>query len=227
MTTVVLAGNGFGGTVQGNFGNYTVAADGTFTVDARDVPPLLTQGFSYVKQTGASYTTPIAPAAAAIAAIVSSGAISNGSVAVTHQPDVPRPVNVEVGTGTGAITAGTVAVTYVGNDGTTGTDTLSAVVGASAATTQGLSRGVVTISSIVVAGLVGGTTPWIRLSTTAAISLPVGQNAVDFAVTREYDAGATIAIGALAAALGSITPTTAPNATVTYGFIYDYTSPVS
>ena len=80
MSTVQLAGNGFGGLVQGNFGNYQAAADGTFTVDNRDAPALLTQGLSYVKQTSRSYTAPLAPAAATIGAVVASGALSNGSV---------------------------------------------------------------------------------------------------------------------------------------------------
>jgi hypothetical protein len=225
MTTVQLAGNGFGGVIQGNYGNYQAAADGTFTVDGRDAPPLIALGMAYVLHNNVSYTLPLAPAAASVGAIVASGALSNGTVAVTAQPDTMRPVNVEVGTGTGAITAGSVAVTYVGNDGQSGTDTLSLACGASTSVTQGLSRGVVTISSIAVSGVVGGTSPWLRFSRTAAVSLPVGPGAVDFVVNREYDAGATIAVGALATALGSITPTTAPNGTVTYSFNYGYTAP--
>ena len=227
MSTVQLAGNGFGGVVQGLFGNYQAASDGSFTVDARDAPSLLTRGMSYVKQTSRAYTLPLAPAAAAVAGVVSSGALSNGTVAVTTQPLVMRPVNVEVGTGTTAITAGTVAVTYVGNDGVSGTDTLSLACALSSAVTQGLSRGVMHISDITVAGLVGGTSPWIRLSTTTALSVPVDPNAVDFAVNREYDAGATVAVGTLASALGSIVPTTTMNGTVTYSFNYSYLSPVT
>lgn len=228
MTTVVLAGNGFGGLVQGAFGNYQAASDGSFTVDTRDAPPLLARGLTYVKQTSRSYAAPLAPAAASVGGVVSSGALSNGSVAVTTQPTVMRPVNVEVGTGTTAITAGTVAVTYIGNDGISGTDTLNLACALSSSVTQSLSRGVISISAITVAGLVGGTSPWIRLSTTAAISMPVDPNAVDFSVTREFDAGATIAVGTLVTGvLGSITPTTAPNATVTYSFNYSYLSPVT
>lgn len=218
---------GFGGVIQGNWGTYQQGTDGSYTVDTRDIPPLLANGFAYVKQASRSYTLPLAPGAAAIANIVASGALSNGTVAVTAQPDTMRPVNVEVGTGTTAITAGTVAVTYVGNDGATGTDTLSLVCALSTAVTQALSRGVVTISSITVAGVVGGTSPWLRFSTTAAVSVPVDPGTIDFSVTREYDSGATAAIGTLATALGSIAPTNAPNATRTYSFVYDYVSPNS
>lgn len=227
MSLVQLAANGFGGVIMGNFGTYTASSDGTFTVDTRDVPPLLAQGLSYVATQTDSYATPIPPAAASVGAIVASGALSNGTVAVTAQPDVMRPVNVEVGTGTTAITAGSIAITYRGNDGIVATETLSLVCPLSTSITQTLSRGVLSISSIVTSGVVGGTSPWLRLSRIAAVSMPVGPGAVDFAVTREYDAAATIAIGTLSVALGSIAPTTAPNGTVTYSFMYVYTSAIS
>lgn len=219
---------GAGGLIQGAYGNYQPSAsDGSYTVDSRDVPPLLAAGFSYVRTQQQAYTLPLAPAAASVGGIVSSVALSNGTLAITHQPDVMRPVNVEVGTGTTAITAGNVAVTYVANDGTTQTDNISTVIALSTAETVGLSKCVDTITSITVSGVVGGTSPWIRLSTTAALGLPLAPGAIDLAVTREYDAGATIAIGTLGTALGSITPTTAPNATVTYSFFYTYTSAIS
>lgn len=227
MTSVVLAGNGFGGVVQGNFGNYQAASDGSFTVDTRDAPPLLARGMAYVKQTSNSYTLPLAPAAASVGAIVASGALSNGTVAITANPDTMRPVDVEVGTGTLPITAGSVAVTYVGNDGASNTDTLSLACALSSAVTQTLSRGVVSISSIVVSGVAGGVSPWLRLSTKAQVSVPVASGAADFAVNREYDTGATVAVGALSTALGSIAPTNAPNGTRTYSFAYSYVSPVS
>lgn len=219
--------SGLGGVIFGAFGTYQPASDGSYSVDSRDAIVLLSTGYSYVKQLSNAYTLPLAPLAAGVGHVVASGALSNGTVAVSNQPDVMRPVNVEVGTGTLAITAGNVAVTYTGNDGTVGTDNFSTVCALSTAVTQGLSRGVDAISSIVVSGLVGGVSPWIRLSTTAGVSVPVGAGAIDVTFTREYDAGATIAIGTPVAALGSINPTTAPNGTVTYSFAYTFTSPVS
>lgn len=227
MATVQLAGNGFGGIVNGNFGVYQAASDGTFTVDTRDAATLLTQGMTYVAQVTGSYTTPLAPAAAVVGGVVASGALSNGTVAVGTQPTVPRPVNVEIGTGTAPLTAGSITVAYIGNDGISGTDVFSAICSASTAVTQGLTRGVDTITSITVAGLAGGTSPWLRLSTTAAISLPVAPGTVDFAVRREWDGGATAAIGTLATALGSILPTGAPNGTLTYSFVYSYVTATS
>lgn len=225
MATVQLAGNGFGGIIQGNFGLYQAAADGTFTVDTRDAPSMLALGLTYTRIVSDSYTLPLAPAAAVVGAIVASGALSNGTVSLTANPDVMRPVALVVGTGTTAITAGTIAITYRGNDGQVGTEVLPLACALSSTTTQELSRGVVSISSITVAGLVGGTAPFKHLDTIAAVSVPVDPGAVDVSFTREYDAGATIAIGAAATALGSIVPTTAPNATVTYSFAYTYTAP--
>ena len=228
MPTMQIASPaGFGGLIQGAYGNYQQSTDGSYTVDARDVPPLLTKGFTYVRQTSQAYTLPAAPAAATIGAIVASGALSNGTVAITANPDVPRPVNVEWDAGTIALSAGSIAVTYIGNDGVSGTDTISLIAALSTATTVGLSRGVVTISSIVVSGLVGGHSPWLRLSTTAGVSVPVAAGAIDVNFQREYDDGATIAIGTVASALASIAPTTAPNGTHTFSFVYDYVSPTS
>lgn len=219
---------GIGGVIQGLFGTYPPASDGSYTVDVRDAPGLLAMGMNYVRQTANSYAVPIAPAAATVGAIVSSGALSNGSVSVTAQPGVPRQVAVEVSAGTVAITAGTIAVTYIGNDGISGTDTLSLVLAAGASFTTPLSRGVVTISSITVAGLVGGASPFRRLNTTAVLSVPVAPNAIDFSVIREYDDSATIAVGTVSTTtLGSIAPTTAPNGTHTYSFAYSYVAPTS
>lgn len=225
MSTVLLAGGGFGGLIQGAYGNYTQASDGTFTVDTRDAPALLTLGMIYVQKTTTQYTTPIAPAAAAIGGVVSSGALSNGTVAVTTQPTIMRPVNVEIGAGTSAITAGSVAVTYIGNDGLSTTDTFSTVLAANGGSTLSTSKGVISISNITVSGLVGGASPFIRLSTTAAISVPLDPSSVDFAILREYDAGATAAVGSLATALGSVFTTTAPNGSAVYSFNYYYVSP--
>jgi hypothetical protein len=228
MTTVKLAGNGFGGVIQGAYGTYNIALDGSFTVDTRDAPPLLQQGMAYVTVSTEQYTTPLPPPAAAVGAIVASVGLSNGTLTIASSPSIPRPVAVVVGTGTTAITAGNVTVTYVGNDGQTDVDVFSLACAASSTTTQLLSRGVDTITSAVVTGLTGGTSPFIHLDTTAALSLPVAPGAIDFAVQREYDGGATVAVGTvLSTPIGSITTTTAPNGTLNYSFVYVFTAPAS
>lgn len=225
MATVKLSANGFGGVIQGEYGTYVPAADGTVIVDTRDLQSMLRMGMANVNLTTAQYTTPAPPLAATLGAIVASGALSNGTVAVTANPTLMRPVNVVVGTGTTAITAGSIAVSYYGNDGVLATDTLALNCALSSSVTQGLSRGVDTISSIVVSGLVGGTAPYLRLDTTTAISIPVSPGAGDVTIQREYDGGATVAVGAAAVALASFTPTTAPNGTLNYSVMYNYIAP--
>jgi hypothetical protein len=227
MATVKLSVNGFGGVIQGQFGTYVPAADGTVIVDTRDLAAMLQLGMNNVNNTVAQYTTPLPPAAATVSVIVASGALSDGTVAVAAQPDVLRPVNVVVGTGTTAITAGTITVTYVGNDGQSGVEIIPATCALSSAVTHTLSRGVDTITSVAVAGLVGGTAPWRHFDTTTALSLPVPSGVADVVFQREYDGGATIAVGAVAVTLASITPTTAPNGTLNYSFTYYYLAPNS
>jgi len=228
MPTVQLAGSAVGGLIQGAFGNYQPAADGTYTVDTRDAPPLLAAGMQYIKNVSDYYTLRKAPLAATTGQIVASGALSNGSVAVSNQPDVPRPVKLAIGTGTGAITGGNIAIAYYGNDGVLATENYSAVVGASAASTVYLTRGVAQISTIAVSGLVGGTAPFIRLDTTADLSVPVHPNTVDVVVFKEDVDLTSETVGpAVAGVLASLTPTTAPNATHTYGFGYSFVAPTA
>jgi hypothetical protein len=220
MGTVVMAGNNVGGLVNGAYGTYTQAADGTFTVDTRDGPTFLTLGMTYINRRTAFYTTPKAPAAATVSQIVASAVLSNGALAIANQPDVPRPAQVVLGAGTLALTAGSVVIGYTANDGTLTTDTLSAVVSANATTTQLTSKGVVKIATAFVTNSAGGASPFIHVDTIGAISVPVDQNTVDFSVYAEYLNGTIETTGALISSLGSITPTTAPNGTNSYSFQY-------
>lgn len=227
MSTVVLAGGPVGGLVQGNFGSYPAASDGTYTVDARDAPALLALGMNYVKATVRSYTIPAAPLVATSGKIVASAALSNGGLTIANQPDVARPANVVIGTGTAAITAGSLAMTYTGNDGVVTTDTVSLVLAASSGNTISTSKGMQKIATMIVSGLAGGTSPFIHIDTTAAVSVPVDVGAVDFGVYGEIVDGAVETVGTLATALGSIAPTTAPNGTHLYSFNYNFVAPVS
>lgn len=224
----VVAPSGIGGVIMGQFGTYPMATDGSYTIDSRDAPSLLADGFSYVKMGNTTYTTPKAPAAAAAAAIIASAAISNGAVAIAASPDVMRPVEVIWHAGAAAITAGTLTVNYTGNDGVATSDVISLVSALNTTNTAFLSKGAIAVASASVAGLVGGGTTFLYASTDANLSLPVAGGAIDISVSREYDAGATVAVGALLTnVLASITPTNAPNATRTYSFFYSFTSPVS
>lgn len=227
MSTVRLATNSVGGTIQGQYGTYQPASDGTITVDTRDAATLLAAGMSYVANRGDSYTTPFGPAAATAGQIVASAALSNGAVAIANQPDIMRPVNFIFGPGTTALTAGTVSVTYIGNDQQTHTDVLSVVAPASTNITTPLSRGAVSISTIVAGGITGGTSPFVRADTTAAIAVPCDPGAQDFLLNNEIadSTRATLAATFAAASIGCVTVHTAPNGTHTYSLAYAYTSP--
>ena len=227
MPMVYLAGNGFGGEVQGNFGTYVADSYGNFTVDTRDTPSMLALGMTYVTRESHSMTFPKAPAAASAAGIVASVGLSDGALTIAAQPDVLRQVEFVIGAGTSAISAGNLAVTYVGNDGITATENISLVLPANGGATVSLSRGVDTIASATVTGLVGGALPFIYAGTTNTLALNVTPDFSSFAVVREYDAGATVAVGTVNAAIGGIDPTTAPNGTVTYSFVYSFVAPTS
>lgn len=228
MATVQLAGNNVGGVVQGVNGVYQMAADGTFTVDTKDAPACLALGMTYIKTRSTSYYTGGSVLAASAAASIASTTLSNGALTILAQPDVSRQIAVIMGTSTTAITAGSVAITYLANDGSTQTDNLTAVLAASAVSTQFLSKGVSHINTAVVSGLVGGLTPYIFAGLTATIALPVDLGTVDLVVTKENVTGADETVGTLSTvSLGCIAPTSAPNATRTYSFLYAYTAPTA
>ena len=228
MPQVQLAPNSnLGGLIQGAFGNYQPSADGSYTVDTRDAPPLIAAGMTYVSKITTSFVTPSAPLAATAAHIVASGGLSNGTPSIAAQPDVPRPFSVVIGTGSPGITAGTVSVVYQGNDGVATTDVFPCICAASSSTTQTSSKGANSITSVTVAGLVGGSTPYRYISTTATLAVPVAPGAIDFAVQQEWDSGTPEAPGSLGTSLGSTTPTAAPNGTLTYSFQYSYVNPTA
>ena len=227
MTTVRLASNGVGGTIQGSFGTYVVGSDGTVTVDSRDAPPLIAAGMGYLANRGDSYTTPIAPAAAASGQIVASGGLTNGSVSIANQPDIMRQVSFVIGAGTVAVTAGTVTVVYVGSDQQSHTDVLSAACAASGTTTQPLSRGVVSVTSVTIAGVTGGASPFIHGDTTALIAVPSDPGAQDFVLNNEIDDTGRQTAGTFStSSLGCTTLHAAPNGTHTYSLAFSYVSPV-
>lgn len=229
MSSIQLAGGPVGGLVQGNFGNYTQASDGTFTVDTRDAPSMLALGMNYISKPVRTYVLPAAPLVATSGQIVASAALSNGGLTIANQPDVIRPLNVVIGTGTAPITAGTLSMTYAANDGTLAqVDVFSLALLASAGNTIVTTKGVQKLATAIVGGLAGGTSPFIHIDTTAAVSVPVDVGAVDFSVFSEYLSGVLEAPGTIVtASLGGITPTTAPNGTRTYSFGYSYFAPIA
>jgi hypothetical protein len=227
MTTVRLALTG--GVVQGNHGTYQAGSDGTAAVDTRDAIGLIAGGSaSYLDTSSGFYTSPIAPAAATVGRIIASGALSNGTITISNQPDVMRQVNMVWGTGTVAISAGSIAISYVANDGQTYTESVALALAASATGTHPLSRGVVHISAPIVTGLTGGVTPFRRFDTTAFLAVPVDPAAQDYATAAESVDGAfeTGGWSDSVTSIGCVSPNTAPNATHLFSLFYNFVAPV-
>lgn len=225
-TTVKMsAGPNMGSTINGNWGNYAVASDGTFFADTRDVPALLTAGCIYVNAR-TQYFIGAPPIVGATGKFVASASLANGALAIANQPDVMRAAQVVWGAGTVAISAGQVSVSYLANDGSTTIDTVSLALAASATATAFLTKGVVTLSTPTVSGLVGGASPFIEINSTNAISVPADYNTKDVTFLKEWDDGVVAALGTVSTVtLATITPTTTPNGTHTFAFLYTANTP--
>jgi hypothetical protein len=213
------------GTVYADWGTYAVPTNGLITVDSRDVITLLRTGATYINAMTRSATISPAPRAGSAGRIVASVALSNGTLSIANQPDVSRQVATRVDPGTTAITAGTLTNIYVANDGTTTTDAVSLAAAASTPVTVSSSKGVVKMTSAIVTGLVGGASPLIQVNDTNSLSVMVDPGFTNFSVLKESVDGADETIGTVATAAASITPTTAPNATHTYGFVFGLAAP--
>jgi len=230
MTVTVIGAVGVtpAGAFQGPFSG-TVAAnsDGTFTIDPRDQAYALGAGYIPARRETVHYVPKTAPTILTVGQIVTSVALSNTSLTVANQPDVLRQCQVRVDPGTSAITAGVCTVTYGANDGTAAqVDALSLITAASTLLTVPFTKGVMTVASAVVTGLVGGTSPKVQIDTTAALAVPIPPNCADVTIIKEITDSTdnSANLGTLTTA-GIWTPHTAPNSTHTYGVAYATVSP--
>jgi len=231
-----------GGAIQTQFsGTVYVGTDGTVTVNAQDVPTMVALGYQFAVAGHNFWSTPGAPVAASATVTVSSAALSNGTLTIAAQPDVPRQLAAVVFPGTLNITAGTLTYTYQANDGTVQVDVLSLVMGSQAAGTAGgtlnTTKGVERLISAVVAGLSGGASPGIQVGTNNYLGVPVPPRFVDFALVSEKKTTPTT--GSLGLTVGSddtvstnlistgalVSPTTAPDGTHWISFGYTFNSP--
>lgn len=221
-----IGSSNLGSVIQGNGGTYAVASDGTFIANASDVPDLLKIGCVYVQAVTKSYGQTPAVATATVGKFVASTTLANGSFTVAAQPDVPRQGQFVIGAGTVAISAGTISLTYIANDGSTQTDVLSLVTPVSGTATLFTSKGMIHINTPTAAGLVGGATPYIYMSSTSVLSVPVDFNTKDVTFIKETIDTGDEAIGTVNAnTLASIQPTVVPNGTHTYSWLYTQNTP--
>jgi hypothetical protein len=200
------------------------AADQTGVVSnvaAADVLDHLNAGcrFAY---TGAQYLSLGTPAVAAASSIVTNGTLSNGSLTIAGQPDVPRKLQAVVAPGAAAISAGSLTLTYTDASGQAQADSFALTTPASTNLTFSTSHGVARIASAVVSGIAGGSSPTIAVGTTNALGLPAVQGAFSFAVFKEVKDGADETVGTVDATGGTVTPTTAPNGTHSFSFGYTF-----
>ena len=190
-----------------------------------DVVGLLAAGCTFGSKRVETYS-PGAVKAASAAGIVSSVALSSGSLTIAAQPDVPRPLNVVVFPGTTAITAGQVLLTYADDQGGTTLDTLSVTTGASTNLTVSTSKGVASLTSAVVSGVTGGVSPGIEIGTTATFSLLADVGASGITVFKSTIDNAHDSTGTQSTTYPRFfTPGTAPNGTHTYTVGYSFFSP--
>jgi hypothetical protein len=187
-TVKLFAPVGVGGLIQAPNGTYVVASDGTVVVNAADVQYLMSLGFEFAVTDHRIYNTPGAPAAQSAIVTVSSTSLTVGTLTIAAQPDVARQLQAIIYPGTSAITAGVLAFTYVANDGTTQVDSFaltgmaSQAAGAAGATLS-TTKGVEQLTSAVITGLTGGTTPGVAVGTNNYLAVPVPPRFVDVAFT--------------------------------------------
>ena len=237
QTVRMFAPSGVGGLIQAPNGTYIVGSDGTTTVNAADVQALQALGFQFAVSQHESYFT-AAAAAASATAVVSSVALSNGTLTIAAQPDVPRQLQAVVFPGTLPITAGVLTMTYTAIDGTTQVDALSMVMGSQAAGTAGgtlqTTKGVEHLTSAVITALAGGAAQnGIEIGTNTYLGLPMPPRYVDMAVTKETKVTMTggfpipsdEAVGTVVASSGLISPTVSPDAQHSFIFDYNFVSP--
>lgn len=225
-TVQVYVGN-IGGTIlQQALPGVLTPADGIITVDSALVPQLLAAGGQLIYKRSSRQLFGTAPRLGTVGRIVASAALSNGTLTIANQPDVPRVLAMRVDPGTSAITAGVLTAIYVANDGTTQTDALSLVTAASTVFTTNLSKGSVQLNSVIVTALAGGASPLREVTDTNALAIQVDPGFVDFSVVAEQDdTTVSTAIGTVSSSAAAITPTGAPNGTHTYTFTSMWNAP--
>ncbi len=227
MSTVKMNALSIGGLIQTQFsGNVQVPADGIITVDTRDAATLLAAGAGYITaKTKQQYIS--APLAGTVGRIVASTAFANGTLTIANQPDSPRLCSIRVDPGTTAITGGVVTVNYVGCDGQTTIDTVSAVTAASTVVSTNTSKGVAKVNSVVVTGVAGGTSPQIQVDTLNSLAVAADAGYVDFSVVDLKVDNVDSGVASTQSSAACFTPSTAPNGTHNYQVVAVFNSPVT
>lgn len=224
---VSLDATQIGGTILpgGAEARKVVGTTGVISVKGIDAPSFVQAGAKFIQAKQVQGASIIAPRAASAGRLVASVALANGTLSIANQPDVPRQGILVIDPGTSAISAGNVAITYVANDGTTVVDNKTTVTPASTIASQTTSKGIVSLTSVIVTALAGGASPKVQLNDSNSLSMTVPPYFSSFSLTRTYADGVVNGTTAVASSAASYTPSTTPNATVTYQAIARVNAP--
>jgi hypothetical protein len=202
-----------------------VGSTGVISVKGIDAPSYLQAGAKFIQQRTMNQTLVAAPRAASAGRVVTSTTLANGTLSIANQPDVPRQLVLVVDPGAAAITAGNAALTYVANDGLTTVDNVSVVTPTSTIKSVTTSKGVISLTSVIVTAVAGGSTPGVQVNDTNSLSMEVSPYFSSFTLRRAYADGAVNGTTAVASSAASYTPSTTPNGTHTYSALASVTSP--
>ena len=165
-----------------------------------------------------------APIAAELISIKAAATPANGAITIAAQPDFPRKLQIRIVIGTTtttAITAGTLTLVGTSPQGQTVTEVISLIQNASA--TLQTANAYAHLTSGVVAAYAAngsGTGNTLGIGVSAQLGLPLPAGFTNLNVFKENVDNADEAVGTVDYVAGTVSPTTAPNATHNYDFYY-------
>lgn len=160
-----------------------------------------------------------APIAAELVSIKAAAIAAAGSITIAGQPDWPRKLQVRIVVTT-PITVGTLTLTGISNTGQTVTEVIS-LVQASTITLQ-TANAYAHLTSGVVSTLTGGGDGTLGIGVSAQLGLVLPPGFTNLSVFKENVDNANEAVGTVDTVAGTVSPTTAPNATHNYSLFYAF-----
>jgi hypothetical protein len=239
----LIAPTGATGTLNGWWTGslYTLAADRTVTVDARDIPPLLSQGYGVV-QVNTLKAAISCPLPADLVSIVAAVALANGALTLAAQPIHARKLQYRFTYTSGTLATATVTTVGVDQNGNAVTDVQN-FTNISASTTIKSAYAFASITSMTVSNVSGTFVGNIGAGVSNDFGVPTYQGSpgvtgnltvikatkitkvLGTSNTAADDVASTTTVDPIAA---TIAPTTAPaaNGLVDYEFTYGFTATV-
>jgi hypothetical protein len=221
MATVVLrapASLGVGSIYAGPAFQYVVAADLSVTVDASKVPDLLKAGFTFFfAENGFTYVP--APIAAELVSIVAAVLpVSGTAFTIAAQPGVARKLQVR------CVQSGAVAslvVNIVGTDGRGNAVSESVSVAGASSATFATANAYSHVTSATPVGTVTNVTT-LGIGVGPALALVGPPVMLDLVVYKETATATDETVGTVDTVACTVSPTTAPDGTHNFTFLYGY-----